>query len=125
MPKIIICDDEQDILDITATILETEGFNVITVLNSLTAISTIALEKPDLVLIDLWMPGISGDQIVKQMRQNPAFVNLPVIVISASTDGREIALTAGANDFIEKPYDIDDLVNKVNKYLPMQVDVAS
>jgi DNA-binding response OmpR family regulator len=123
--KIIICDDEQDILDITGLILESEGFTVIPVLNSLTVEELLASQKPDILLLDLWMPGLSGDQIVKRLRDNKKLSHIPIVVISASRDGREIAFAAGADDFIEKPYDIDALVNMVNKHLDKPLQIAS
>ncbi|RZM22392.1 MAG: response regulator [Pedobacter sp.] len=115
--KILICDDEQEILDITRLILEDEGFDVTSVLDSLSVEKLIEREKPDILLIDLWMPGISGDQIVRNLRRNVLLSDLPVVVISASRDGKEIALACGADDFLEKPYDINALIDTVSKHL--------
>jgi DNA-binding response OmpR family regulator len=115
--KILICDDEQEILDITRMILEDEGFTVTAVLDSLSVESLIEKEKPDVLLIDLWMPGLSGDQVVKKLRNNANVGNIPIVVISASRDGKEIAYASGADDFLEKPYDINSLISVVTKHL--------
>jgi len=117
MSKILICDDEQEILDITRLILEDSGHKVLATVNSNTVASLVEKEQPDVLLIDLWMPGMSGDQVVRQLRKNESLSHIPIIVISASKEGKEIAYAAGADDFLEKPYDIDALVAIVEKQL--------
>jgi CheY-like chemotaxis protein len=117
MSKILICDDEQEILDITRLILEDSGHEVLAVIDSNTVASLIEQEKPDVLLIDLWMPGMSGDQVVRQLRKNELLSNIPIVVISASKEGKEIAYAAGADDFLEKPYDIEELTSIVERQL--------
>lgn len=115
--KILICDDDEGIIDMLTFILEDTGHEIIPETNSLNVKSILAFERPDLVVLDLWMPVLSGDQVLKTIRTNPATTALPVIVISASRDGAEIAKDAGATDFLAKPFDVDDLLEKVNSYL--------
>jgi DNA-binding response OmpR family regulator len=103
---IIICDDDEGILEMLAIILEDSGYNVIAEQNSLNLYNLIEQKKPDLLLLDLWMPVLSGDQVLLHLRSQPATKMLPVIVLSASTDGPEIASKAGATDYIAKPFDI-------------------
>ena len=117
MGKILVCDDEQEILDITQLILEDSGYEVTALINSNDVISYIEKQQPDILLIDLWMPGMSGDQVIAQLRTNANITDLPIIVISASTDGRQVAFAAGADDFLDKPYDIDTLLAMVEKHL--------
>lgn len=117
MGKILICDDEQEILDITRLILEDSGHEVLAVLDSTTVGVLVQQEQPDVLLIDLWMPGLSGDQVVRELRMNEYIRHIPIVVISASKDGKEIAYAAGANDFLEKPYDIEELLEIVQKQL--------
>ncbi|RYY38021.1 MAG: response regulator [Sphingobacteriaceae bacterium] len=117
MGKILVCDDEQEILDITKLILEDSGYEVTALINSNEVISYIEKQQPDILLIDLWMPGMSGDQVIEQLRTNANITDLPIIVISASKDGRQVAFAAGADDFLDKPYDIDTLLAKVEKHL--------
>lgn len=113
--KIMVCDDDQGILDVLQMLLETEDFTVCTEIANL--IDKIVSHKPDLLLLDLWMPILSGDQILKTIRQTEEIQHLPVVVLSASVDGSDIASDAGADAFVAKPFDIDDLIIKIRGLL--------
>ena len=115
--KVLICDDDEGILDMLSFILEDAGFNTISEINSLNVNRIIEKEHPDLLLLDLWMPVLSGDQILKMLKNNPDTNKLPVIIISASIEGKKIAAEAGANDFIAKPFDIAQLIDKVQELI--------
>lgn len=115
--KILICDDDLGILDMLELILEDTGHQIITESNSLNVRSILDIEQPDLLILDLWMPVLSGDQVLRMLRENPQTKNMPVIVISASTDGKEIADKAGATDFLAKPFDVEELTSLVDSYL--------
>lgn len=112
--KILICDDDEGILELLVLVLEDEGFEVIAEQNSLNIYKLIERERPDLILLDMWMPVLSGDQILKTLKKNPETQDVPVIIISASTEGKRIADAAGANHFISKPFDVDNLVNSIS-----------
>lgn len=114
---ILICDDDEGILDVTTMVLESYGYRVIPVINSLKVLDTVNRENPDLVILDLWMPGINGEQLVEALKGNPETHDTPVIIISASRDGSTIARQSGANDFLEKPFDIDMLTERVKQYV--------
>ncbi|MEC3875125.1 response regulator transcription factor [Chryseobacterium salviniae] len=118
--KIMVCDDDQGILDVLQMLLESEGFTVFTEINSTNLIKQIQIDKPDLILLDLWMPLLSGDQVLKAIRSTQEIKDLPVIVLSASVDGDDIAADAGANDFVAKPFDLDNIVAKINNLLVLQ-----
>jgi CheY-like chemotaxis protein len=115
--RILICDDDEGIVDVLELILEDTGHTIIPELNSLNVKSIIQNMKPDLIILDLWMPVISGDQILKMIRSTPETKDLPVIVMSASRDGAEIAKAAGANAYIAKPFDFDNVLEVVDKWL--------
>ncbi|MGE4513755.1 MAG: response regulator transcription factor [Chryseobacterium sp.] len=115
--KIMVCDDDQGILDVLQMLLESEGFTVFTEINSTNLIKQIHTHKPDLLLLDLWMPLLSGDQVLKAIRNTGEIKDLSVIVLSASVDGHDIASDAGANDFVAKPFDLDVIVSKIEKLL--------
>ncbi|MBD8081630.1 response regulator [Chryseobacterium caseinilyticum] len=115
--KILICDDDQGILDVLEMTLELEGFMVNTEINSTNLLKVIENIKPDLLLMDLWMPVLSGDQLLNIIRLSDNIKNLPVIIFSASVDGNQIATAAGADGFISKPFDLDHLITKVQDVL--------
>jgi len=123
--KIMVCDDDQGILDVLQMLLESEGFDVYTEINSTNLIKEMKSQSPDLLLLDLWMPVLSGDQVLKALRSTEEFENLPVIVLSASVDGSNIAGNAGATDFMPKPFDMDDLIVKIRQLLPHAGGVGS
>lgn len=115
MPKILIADDDPAILDATKIFLEDEGYEVITAADGETIIKAWK-ENPDLVLLDIWMPGMDGEEVCLRMKQTPQTAMIPVIMVSASRDTVHIANTCGANDYLVKPYDLDDLLQKVKKF---------
>ncbi|QEC80579.1 response regulator [Mucilaginibacter ginsenosidivorax] len=114
---ILICDDDEGILDMLELILEETGYRIIPVKNSLHIYEEIEKENPDLILLDLWMPVLSGDQVLRTLRKNPETKSLPVIVISASREGEKIANDAGADLFLAKPFDLDNLVTTVQEII--------
>ena len=115
--KILICDDDEGILDMLEIVLEGSGYNIVRVKDSLYLFQVIEDERPDLLLLDLWMPVLSGDQVLKTLRLDPQTSRLPVIVISASPQGKHLAAEAGANDFMAKPFDLDALLKKIELYV--------
>ncbi|MDQ7949391.1 MAG: response regulator [Pedobacter sp.] len=102
--KILICDDDEGILDMLELILEDTGHQIIAEKDSLKVKTILEDQNPDLIVLDLWMPVLSGDQVLRSLRAKEATKNLPVIVISASRDGQEIAFDAGATDFYSKAF---------------------
>lgn len=115
--KIFVCDDDMGIVDVVKIVLEEAGYTVVTTADSENAIKKIRKLVPDLILIDLWMPGLGGEQIIPMLKKDKATARIPVIVISASKDTREVAERAGADGFLYKPFDISDLEAIVKKYL--------
>nr|WP_294901073.1 response regulator [uncultured Pedobacter sp.] len=115
--KILICDDDEGILDVLGLILEETGHTIISEINSLNVRAVMEQQNPDLIILDLWMPVLSGDQILQMIRKNPSYKDLPVIIISASRDGEQIATDAQANAFIAKPFDYDHLLEVVKSLI--------
>ncbi|HEX7366174.1 MAG TPA: response regulator [Pelobium sp.] len=111
--KILICDDDEGILDVLGLILEDSGHTIISEINSLNVKTVLETQHPDLVILDLWMPVLSGDQILKMIRNHPQYHDLPVVIISASRDGEQIATALKADAFIAKPFDYDELLEVV------------
>jgi DNA-binding response OmpR family regulator len=112
--KIFICDDDKGITDMLAMILEYAGFEPIIETDSVNAFEKIRESRPDLLIVDLWMPIISGDQLIRQIRRCDELKKTFILCISASRNGQDVALEAGANQFLPKPFDIDELITIIN-----------
>lgn len=114
---ILVCDDDLGILEMLELLLEDDGYRVITEPNSIHVLKRIEAELPDLILLDIWMPVISGDQILKVLKASQLTNKIPVLMYSASTDGKIIAELAGADGFISKPFDLADLLSDIESLL--------
>lgn len=112
--KVMIVDDEPRIGRILGYSIRLSGYETIFVSGGAEALETISKEPPDLILLDISMPDVDGLQVLKELR---TFSQLPVIAFSAARDNGPKALKLGANDFITKPFDLDDLVARLNRML--------
>ncbi|WP_412467273.1 response regulator [Pedobacter sp. KLB.chiD] len=110
--KILIADDDEGIVDAITMILEVMGYDVEFTYDG-GAVIEAAKNRPDLIMLDIWMSGYDGRDICKQLKNSPQFKDIPILMISASRDIRQSALDAGANDFMEKPFEMDSLLNRV------------
>jgi len=113
--RILIADDDPAIVESTKLILEEFGYDVDTTVDGETIYK---MEKnfPDLLLLDIWMSGQDGRKICKYLKAEETTKHIPIIMISASRDVKESAKKAGADDFIAKPFELEDLVTLVKKY---------
>lgn len=116
MKTIMIADDDRAILDAVCIMLEFEGYNVSCTPNGADVLK-LRSDLPDLLLLDIWMSGMDGRDICRQLKQNAATQHLPVVLILASRDIEMSALAAGADDFLAKPFEIDDLLEKIERNL--------
>ena len=116
-PSILIVDDEPTILQSLSGLLTDEGFEIITADNGYEALKVIDAEAPDMVLLDIWMPGIDGIETLKEIKKNNA--NLPVIIITGhgNVETAVKATKLGAYDLIEKPLNIDKVIVAINNAL--------
>lgn len=114
--KILVADDDAAIVDAIQLILEDADYKVETTLNGEDVIK-MNKNYPHLILLDIWMSGQDGRTICKYLKSRKSTKNIPIIMISANRDTSQIAKTAGADDFITKPFEIDELLTKVKKYL--------
>jgi two-component system, OmpR family, alkaline phosphatase synthesis response regulator PhoP len=115
--RVLICEDDEGIIELAEIVLEEAGYNVVTEMNSQNIYNVIERVKPDLLLVDLWLPGISGDVITRHLKEQESTKNLIIIVMSANKDTEKIAHDAGADAFLAKPFDIAALEAIVTKYL--------
>ena len=116
LKKILIADDEPDILEIIQFNLKTEGYEVITAKNGDEAIDAAKKHQPDLIILDIMMPGKNGIDVCNILRKQPAFKETLIIFLSALSDeGTEVrGLETGADDYLTKPIRPKILVSKVN-----------
>ncbi len=117
--KIIVVEDEPDILETICYNLEREGFEVLSSLRGDTGLQLIFSEKPDVVLLDLMMPGMDGLEVCSAMRKNPETQHIPVLMVSAKSEESDIVLGLGlgADDYIPKPFSPKELVARVKAIL--------
>ena len=119
MSAVLIADDDPDIRDLVAFKLEQAGFAVTAVDNGLAALSAARERPPDLVVLDVMMPGLSGIDVCRQLRAEPATATLPIILLTArAQEGDvEVGFGAGADDYVVKPFSPRELVSRVEAAL--------
>lgn len=114
--KILVADDDPAIVDALQLMLEDAGYDVETTVNG-ESVKDICVDCPDLLLLDIWMSGIDGRDVCKFIKTQDLTKDIPVIMISANKDTAKIAREAGADDFLAKPFDMDELLGKIEKYI--------
>ena len=114
--KILIADDEPDILEIIGYNLEKEGYEVITAPDGLQALTLVKSQKPDLVILDIMMPHKSGIEVCNILRNHPDYNNVLIVMLTALSDENSHikGLDSGADDYISKPISPKVLVSRVN-----------
>ncbi len=115
LKKIMVVDDDPAIVDSITLLLEFEGYDVTTISHA-AGLLKMENEFPDLLLLDIWMSGTDGRDICKQLKQKNATREIPIVLISASREIEKSAKEAGANDFLSKPFEVTDLLQKVKQY---------
>lgn len=116
---VIVVEDETDAAEMFAEMMRVSGFRVLKSYSSAPAISLIANERPDVVILDVMMPDISGLEVLKFMRREPTLAHIPVIVVSAKSMPGDIqsGLEAGASVYLTKPVGFLDLKQAVERVL--------
>jgi two-component system, cell cycle response regulator DivK len=117
--KILVVDDSTTNVVLLEAILDEKGYHIETALNAKEAYALIEKETPDLILLDLLMPKVSGFDFLEEIRKSHKTANTPVIVVSALTDEENIEkiMKMGAIDFVKKPIDLQYLVERVDYIL--------
>lgn len=111
--RILICDDDEGIVDVTSIVLKESGYEIMSITDSENIYDAIEEFKPDLILLDLWMPILNGEEITKNLKSNRSTSGIPIIIVSASKDTEKTAYAIGADSFICKPFDIAELEETV------------
>lgn len=119
MPRILIAEDEKDIRELIAFTLRFAGFDVLLATNGVEAVEVAEAERPDLVILDVRMPRMSGYEVCRRLKENPQTASLPVVFLSAKGQDSEIqqGLESGAEEYILKPFAPDELIQQVRDIL--------
>jgi diguanylate cyclase (GGDEF)-like protein len=125
--RVLVADDDVDVAGLVRMSLELEGFAVEVVPDGRRALERICADPPDVVLLDVMMPGLDGVEVVRRLRASAATAALPVLLLTArglSAD-KVVGLTAGADDYIVKPFDTAELVARIRTTLRRTADVRA
>lgn len=119
MQKILIVEDEPDVADLVSFNLERAGFQIAVAHDGLIGLQMALVEKPDLILLDLMMPGLDGFAVFKELRRDSRTNKTPVIMLTAraQTEDRIQGLEAGADDYLTKPFSPKELILRVKSVL--------
>jgi len=117
--KILVVDDEADLVETVRFPLEMEGFNVLICYNGEDALNQARKERPDLILLDLMLPKLDGYKVCRLLKFDEKYKHIPILMLTAKTQEKDKLLgkETGADEYITKPFDIDELMKKVKTYL--------
>jgi len=117
--KILIVDDEVDLVETVRFPLEMEGYHVLISYNGEDALNQARKENPDLILLDLMLPKLDGYKVCRLLKFDDRYKHIPILMLTAKTQERDKALgmETGANEYITKPFEMEDLLRKVKAYL--------
>ncbi len=119
MPTVLVVEDDATILQLLEVNLEMEGFTVLRAEDGAVGLESARANVPDVVVSDVMMPVMSGLELVRALKAEPATASIPVILLSAKAQGSDVrqGIDAGADDYITKPFEPLDLVDRVNALL--------
>ncbi|MGA2801242.1 MAG: response regulator [Verrucomicrobiota bacterium] len=117
--KILVVEDDKDELEMTRSVLETAGFTVGTATNGLDALKKTRLISPDLIVLDLKLPGINGFDVCETLRKDSLTASMPIVMVTGwgSQFARLAGFDSGVDEFLTKPFKEEELVSKVDKLL--------
>ena len=121
-PTVLVVDDDRLIIATVTDLLVSNGYRVVTARDGRSGLSQAKIEKPDLITLDLIMPEMDGYEVARQLRQDPAFRQIPIIVLTsqADSDAREKALQSGADSYMVKPVNPTLLLTQIRSLLLLQ-----
>lgn len=118
-PLVLVAEDDEDILDLVVFDLEDEGYDVLTARNGEEAIALALERRPDLILLDVAMPGLDGYEVTRRLRADESTRGTPVVLLTARAQVRDViaGFEAGANDYVTKPFRPDELRTRLHAAL--------
>jgi len=117
--KILIVDDEVDLVETIRFPLEGEGFNVLASYDGEDALNQARKENPDLILLDVMLPKLNGYKVCRLLKFDERYKHIPILMLTAKTQAKDKTLgkETGADEYLTKPFDIEELLAKVKSYL--------
>jgi DNA-binding response OmpR family regulator len=123
-PRVIVVDDDPDILDALTTILSTQRYAIETARDGVECLDKVRQQTPDLIVLDLLMPKKDGFAVVRELRENPRFAGIPVLILTSVREDAsrrryelETGLAMDVQDYVEKPVSPQDLLDRVKNLL--------
>jgi DNA-binding response OmpR family regulator len=119
MKKILVADDDPNVVFLISEVLTRGHYQVSQAANGVEALRLAKAELPDLVVLDVMMPGIDGFEVCRRIKNDPALSAIKVIMVTAKTQGKDIqtGLSAGADHYITKPFKIGELSAKIKEFI--------
>jgi len=117
--KILVVDDEADLVETIQFALELEGYNVLVASNGEEGLNIARQEKPDIILLDLMLPKLDGYKVCRLLKFDERYKSIPILMLTAKTQEKDKILgkETGADEYVTKPFDMDELMAKVKSYL--------
>ena len=117
--KILLVEDDLPTVELLKFTLQSEGLDVVVVYDGISALRTVERETPDLILLDIMIPGVDGFEVCQLLKHNIKFMHIPIIMVTAKVrrEDRMLGFEKGADDYISKPFDPIELVSRVKKLL--------
>ncbi len=125
---VLIGEDEPDNQVILRTVVESlVGVRAEVAGDGIGVLAAVQRERPDMILLDLMMPGLDGFEVTRKLKGDPATADIPIVAVSALArpDDRESALAAGCDDFVRKPFELDDLEALIRSHLTPPTSVSA
>jgi CheY-like chemotaxis protein len=117
VPNVLVVEDHADLREMLAVLLEAEGYVVRTARNGAEALTSLEEARPAVILLDLMMPVMTGDEFRQRQLADPRYRDVPVICMTAAHDGRERAESIHADQYFQKPVDFDRLLGAVREHV--------
>ncbi|MFH1958653.1 MAG: response regulator [bacterium] len=117
--RILVIDDEQAIIDLLEVNLRNAGYNVFSAADGLNVVEKVKDKKPDLIILDLMLPGISGYEICRKLKEKEETAFIPILILSAKDEpiDKITGLKLGADEYVTKPFDVEELIARVDTLL--------
>jgi CheY-like chemotaxis protein len=116
-PKILVVDDDQPILTLMQNLLREYKFDTILADSGHAALDQVRSERPDLILLDMKMPNMSGEEAIRAIRAEPGLDQVPILIVSGEPVTRKEIEAVGADGAVTKPFDLDDLIHQIRSHV--------